>query len=136
MTDELRFPTGDEKDGGDSLGEPLASFIRESYTPPDAAGFGDVYWSGLETRIMARIAAESAERGWWAELVPWARVGLAAAAAIFLVAGIVNQQISEPAEQVAYEVINGFDPTSASEEPIAGQYVSGDANGLSYYLSN
>src|SRR5688572_30268400 len=120
MTDKLRFPTGDEMNDGDSLGEPLTSLMRDAYTPPDAAGFGDVYWAGLETRIMSRIARDSGERGWWAELVPWARVGLAAAAGIFILAGIVNQQIPDPTEQVAYEVINDFDPMSASEEPIAG----------------
>ncbi len=134
MDNELKFPT--TEDQSDSIGEPLASLIREAYTPPDAAGFGDVYWSGLESRIMARIATESAERGWWAELVPWARVGLAAAAAIFMLAGVVNQQLADTPEQVAYEVISDVELTSASDEPIAGQYVSRDASGLSYYLSN
>ena len=134
MDNELKFPTNE--DNSDSIGEPLASLIREAYTPPDAAGFGDVYWSGLESRIMARIATESAERGWWAELVPWARIGLAAAAAIFMIAGVINQQLPDPPEQVAYEVIGDVDLTSASDEPIAGQYVSRDASGLSYYLSN
>lgn len=133
MTDELKFPVADEID---SLGEPLASLIREAYTPPDAAGFGDIYWSGLESRIMARVAAEAGDRGWWAELVPWARIGLAAAAAIFVLAGIVNQQLSEPAEQIAYDVIGEVDLTSASDEPIAAQYVAGDGSGLRYYLSN
>jgi hypothetical protein len=135
MDNELRFPTPDADDR-DSLGEPLTSLVREAYTPPEAAGFGEVYWSGLESRIMARIAADSAESGWWAVLAPWARVGLAAAAAIFMLAGVVNQQLSEPAEQVAFEVISDVDLTSASDEPIAGQYVSRDASGLSYYLSN
>lgn len=133
MTDELKFPAPDESD---SLGEPLESLIRDVYTPPDAAGFGDVYWTGLESRIMARVAADAGERGWWAELVPWARIGLVAAAAIFVLAGIVNQQLTEPADQVAYEVIGEVDLTSASDEPIAAQYVSGDGAGLRYYLSN
>jgi hypothetical protein len=135
MDNELRFPKTDS-DNSDSLGEPLVSLMREAYTPPDAAGFGDVYWSGLESRVMARIAADTAERGWWAVLAPWARVGLAAAAAIFMLAGVVNQQLAEPADQVAYEVISDVGFTSATDEPIAGQYVSRDASGLSYYLSN
>ena len=133
MTDELKFPAPNESD---SLGEPFESLIRDVYTPPDAAGFGDVYWTGLESRIMARVAADAGERGWWAELVPWARIGLVAAAAIFVLAGIVNQQLTEPADQVAYEVIGEVDLTSASDEPIAAQYVSGDGAGLRYYLSN
>jgi hypothetical protein len=134
MDNELRFPTTDG-DNSDSLGEPLTSLIREAYTPPDAAGFGDVYWSGLESRIMAGIA-ESADRGWWSVLAPWARIGLAAAAAIFMIAGVVNRELSEQRDQVAYEVIGDAGFTSATDEPISGQYVSRDASGLSYYLSN
>ncbi|MDQ3081032.1 MAG: hypothetical protein M3R07_02320 [Gemmatimonadota bacterium] len=135
MTDELKFPTADERN--DSLGEPLASLIREAYTPPDAVTLPDVYWAGLESRIMARVS-EAAGKGWWGELVPWARIGLVAATAIFAVAGIVNKQMSEPDDQVAYEAVVQPEITSASDEPIAGQYVAGetDAAALSYYLSN
>ncbi len=135
MTDELKFPASGER--SDSIGEPLVSLIREAYTPPDAAAWPDAYWAGLERRIMARVS-ETAEKGWWAELVPWARIGLVAATAIFAVAGIVNQQLTEPDDQVAYEAVVQPEITSASDEPIAGQYVAGetDAAALSYYLSN
>lgn len=135
MTDELKFPDAGER--ADSPGEPVVSLIREAYMPPDAAAWPDVYWSGLESRIMARISAE-AERGWWAELVPWARVGLVAAAAIFAFAGVVNNRLAAPDDQVAYEAVNQPDLTTASDEPIAGQYITsyGDAAALSYYLSN
>ena len=132
MSDKLKFPTPDDSD---SLGEPLVSLVREAYTPPDAAGFGDVYWTRLESRIMSRVTAESGERAWWSEFFPWARVGIAAVVGIFMLAGIVNGQLSEP-EQVAYEVITDVDVASASDEPIASQYLSRDASGLSYYLSN
>jgi len=135
MTDELKFP--DAGDRADSPGEPVVTLIREAYAPPDAAAWPDVYWAGLETRIMARVSAE-AEKGWWAELVPWARVGLVAAAAIFAFAGVVNNQLGAAEDQMAYEAVNQPDLTTASDEPIAGQYVStsGDAAALSYYLSN
>lgn len=136
MRDELKFPDADERLDRDSLGEPLESLIREAYTPPDAAAFPDMYWSGLETRIMARIAADN-DRGWWSELMPWARIGLAAAAAIFALAGIINQRM-EPREEVAYEAVIEPDMTTASDDPIAGQYLTGDNDGaaLRYYLSN
>ena len=137
MSDDLRFPNADERADRDSLGEPLVSLIREAYTPPDAVAWPDVYWSGLERRIMARVSAEE-EKSWWAELVPFARIGLAAAAAIFALAGVVNQQMSEPEDQVAYEAVSQPDLSSASDEPIAEQYVSNDndAAALRYYLSN
>ena len=136
MTD-LKFPSPDERDDSDTLGEPLVSLLRETYTPPDAAAWPDMYWKGLETRIMARVSAEQQERGWWAELVPWARIGLVAAGAIFMLAGVINQQLAEPDDQVAYEAVLSPDITSASDEPIAGQYVSSDGNeALRYYLSN
>ena len=136
MRDELKFPDAGERLDRDSLGEPLESLIREAYTPPDAAVFPDMYWSGLETRIMARIAADN-DRGWWSELLPWARIGLAAAAAIFALAGIINRQM-EPRDEVAYEAGIEPDMTTASDEPIAGQYLTGDSDGaaLRYYLSN
>src|SRR5688500_7441115 len=103
MSDELKFPDAESRLDRDSLGEPLETLIRQAYVPPDAAVWPDVYWSGLETRIMSRIAADN-ERGWWSELVPWARIGFAAAAAIFALAGIINQQITER-EEIAYEAV-------------------------------
>lgn len=137
MIDELRFPDSGGQADRDSLSEPLVSLIREAYTPPDAVAWPDAYWSGLERRIMARVSAEE-ERGWWAELVPWARIGLAAAAAIFALTGIVNQQMAEPEDQIAYEAVAQPDLSSASDEPIAAQYVSNDndAAALRYFLSN
>ena len=136
MSDELKFPGAGNKAAEDSLGEPLVSLLREAYTPPDAAAWPDMYWRGLETRIMARVAAEG-ERSWWAELIPWARTGLVAAAVIFVLAGVVNSQL-DAGEQVAYEAVEQPDLTFASDEPIAGQYVSNDneASALRYFLSN
>jgi hypothetical protein len=136
MTD-LKFPSPDGRDDSDKLEEPLASLLCEAYTPPDAGAWPDMYWKGLETRIMSRISAAGQERGWWAELVPWARIGLVAATAIFILAGVINQQLAEPDDQVAYEAVLSPEITSASDEPIAGQYVSSDGNeALRYYLSN
>ena len=134
MGDDLRFPESGERD---SIEERLVSLIRESYTPPDAVAWPDAYWSGLERRIMARVSAEE-EKSWWAELVPWARIGLAAAAAIFTIASVVSNRISAPEEHIAYEAVAEPDLSSASDEPIAAQYVSNDndAAALRYFLSN
>ena len=137
MTDELKFPGAGGMRDEDSIGEPLVSLIREAYTPPDAAAWPDVYWSGLERRIMARVS-EEAEKSWWTELLPWGRIVLAAAAAIFAIAGVINYEMAEPEEQVAYEAVAQPDLTTASDEPIASQYDTGDnaATALRYFLSN
>jgi hypothetical protein len=134
MSDELKFPNAEERD---SIDDRLVSLMRESYTPPDAVAWPDAYWSGLERRIMSRVAGEE-EKSWWAELVPWARIGLAAAAAIFTLASVVTNRISAPEEHVAYEAVDEPDLSSASDEPIAAQYVSSDndAATLRYFLSN
>jgi|SRR5687767_2755809 len=137
MADELKFPDADGKRDDDSIGEPLVSLIREAYTPPDAAAWPDMYWAGLERRIMSRVSAE-AEKSWWAELLPWGRIVLAAAGAIFAVAGVINYEMAEPDEQIAYEAIAQPDLTSASDEPIASQYLTSDNDAvtLRYFLSN
>lgn len=136
MTDEQEFSRADDTADRDSLGEPLVSLIRATYTPPDAAAWPDIYWSGLERRIMARVAGD--QRSWWAELLSWARLGLVAAAAIFAAAGIVNRQMAEPVDQVAYEAVAQPDLSSAYDEPITSQYVTtdNDAASLRYFLIN
>lgn len=142
MSEELKFPDRASKADSDSLGEPLVGLIRRAYLPPVSAADSDVYWSGLEQRIMTRVRSGGGESGWWSELVPWARIGLAAAAVIFAIAGLVNQQIvADDARWVSYEsVVDTAAPemVSASEEPFASQYGSTDDNAtaLRTFLSN
>jgi len=142
MSDELKFPDRSTKTDSDSLSEPLKSLVRDAYMPPISAAGADAYWAGLEKRIMARVAAEGGESGWWAELVPWARRGLAAAAVIFALAGLINRQIMTEDENFAsYEAVvetAGPDALSAAEEPFAAQYGSADddATALRSFLSN
>lgn len=135
MADELKFPDRDTRADSASVGEPLAALIREAYEPPD----GDAYWSGLEQRIMARVSAASAgETLWWNVLAPWARPALIAAAAIFAVAGLINQKLVESDSQMAYEsVIQATTPdvVSASEEMISVER-GADGATLSYFLSH
>jgi hypothetical protein len=71
--------------------------LRELHAPPG----GESYWSGLEARIMARVAA--AEPVWWAELGRWARPALLAAAVLILAAGLLLFRTREQATQIAYE---------------------------------
>ncbi|MEO8193468.1 MAG: hypothetical protein ABI681_06425 [Gemmatimonadales bacterium] len=135
MTDELKFPGPNGRPDRDSLSEPLVALIRDAYAPPG----GNEYWSGLEQRIMARVASEGAGDGrWWNVLAPWARTGLVAAAAIFALAGVINQQLVDSDSQLAYDsVIQDATPdvVSTSEELLSLQRGTDGAT-LNYFLSH
>jgi anti-sigma-K factor RskA len=110
MTDELKFPDPLERRvprDADALDERAARAIHEAYLPPVARGTAEnAYGSGLEQRIMARVAGANpvqSDQGYWSVLNGWAQMGLVAAAALFAVGGLVSQQLGEPEEQVAYE---------------------------------
>ncbi len=104
MSDELKFPGPSGKTDRDSLGEPLTGLVRDAYLPVSLAE-SDAYWAGLEKRIMARVINEGAESGWWLVLAPWARAGLIAATAIFALASVINQRLSDSDSQYAYESV-------------------------------
>lgn len=112
MTDELKFPDPLERRvprDADALDERTARAIHEAYLPHVALGETEnAYWSGLEQRIMARVAGDGSSQrdpGYWSVLNGWAQVGLAAAAALFAIGGLVSQQLGPPDEQVAYESV-------------------------------
>ena len=135
MADELKFPINGARPDRDSLDESVVSAIRDVYAPPD----GDAYWARLEERIMAQVATESpSDTSWWNELAPWARPALVAAAAIFAIAGVVNQRLVDSDEQLAYE--SAFqsstpDVVSASEEIMSVER-GADGATISYFLSH
>jgi hypothetical protein len=134
MTDELKFPGNAGRDR-DSLDESIVNLVRDAYAPPG----GDAYWAGLESRIMARVASEGAgDSRWWNVLAPWARPALVAAAAIFALAGLINQNLTESDSPLAYDsVLQSVTPdvVATSEELISvGRGTDGAT--LSYFLSH
>ena len=137
MSDELKFPGPGAADR-DSLGEPLTGLVRDAYLPASPAE-SETYWAGLEQRIMARVASEAVESGWWAELAPWAKAGLIAATAIFALTSVINERISESESQYAYEVVV---PVSAPTSALSDALGSGTDRGagtdatLDYVLSH
>lgn len=135
MADELKFPGNAGGVDRGSLDEPLVSLIREAYSPPP----GDEYWTALESRIMSRIASPVAtDTPWWSVLAPWARPALIAAAALFAIAGVIGQQLTESDEQVAYDsVVQSVTPDvlTTSEELISVERGTDGAT-LSYFLSH
>ena len=135
MADELKFPTNGERPDRDSLDESLKALIRDAYAPPD----GEVYWAGLEQRIMARVASETpSDAAWWSVLAPWGRPALIAAAAIFAVASVINQQLVDSDDQLAYEsAFQSSTPevVSATDEIISVERGTDGAT-ISYFLSH
>jgi hypothetical protein len=140
MTDELKFPDGAVRVDREALSEPIVALVREAYSPPVDAAHLDSYWSGLEQRIMAGVAASAGESRWWTVLAPWARTGLIAAGAIFALAGIINQQLGESESQLAYDsVVEATTPEvlSTSQELMSLQSgPDGDGAAVSYFLSH
>lgn len=134
MADELKF-TGNPKADRDSLDESLVLGVRNAYAPPG----GDAYWAGLEQRIMARVATtERTESGWYGVLAPWARPALIAAAAIFAVAGVVNQQMGDSDSQVAYDSVieSATAGVGTTSEELISVERGTEGAALSYFLSH
>ena len=132
MTDELKFPVNGDRD---SLDESLVSLVREAYAPPG----GDAYWAGLESRIMNRVATQSSsDSAWWNVLAPWARPALVAAAALFALAGVIDQQLVESEEQVAYDsVVQSVTPdVLKTTEELSSVERGADGATLSYFLTH
>ena len=139
MTDELKFPDASERRDRDSLDETLVSLIRDAYSPPVKSDEADAYWAGLEQRIMTQVSA-GGEGRWWTDLAPWGRIGLIAAAAVFALAGVINQQLDSTESQFAYEsVLEATTPEvlSTSEELMTIQNgPDDDGAAVSYFLSH
>jgi hypothetical protein len=109
MTDELKFPNpGDRhtnRDAG-SLDERTVRAIHEIYLPPVQTE--DVYWSALESRIVASLDAAPRARQEPSSisiLNSWAQIGLVAATALFAIGGLISNRLGEPEEPVAYESV-------------------------------
>jgi hypothetical protein len=135
MSDELKFPGQGSRD---SLGEPLARIVREAYEP--RTNEGEMYWTGLESRIMARVrAAGTSDRRWWSVLAPWAQAGLIAATAVFALTSVINQQMSDTDSQYAYEsVVQPATPDVDASEALLGapDKATGTDATLDYVLSH
>jgi hypothetical protein len=85
---------------GDGREQPeITRALRRLYAPPADAG----YWSGLERRIMARIADEALS--WWEPFGSWVRAGVAAACAAAVLMGIAWSRAHDEEAQVAYETV-------------------------------
>jgi hypothetical protein len=113
------------EDEGDAK---LARLLRGVYAPP-AEG---AYWDALEGRIMANIARHRAALipvNWWSDLASWTAPGLAAAALLFVAAGILWSRQEDEELRTAYEAVT--EPVAPDVLPGAVQVVTAPRDGSS-----
>lgn len=113
------------EDKGDAK---LAGLLRDVYAPP-AEG---AYWNGLEGRIMANIARHRSSLipvNWWSDLASWTAPGLAAAALLFVAAGILWSRQENEEMRTAYEAVT--EPVQSDMLPGAVQVVTAPRDGSS-----
>ena len=107
----------------------LAGMLRELYSPP-AEG---AYWDTLEMRIVAHVAAHKNASlipiNWWTDLAAWAAPGLAAAALIFVAAGMMLSRQTDDDLRTTYEAVT--EPVSEDALPGAVQVVTAPHDGSS-----
>jgi hypothetical protein len=84
----------------------LTGLLREVYAPP-AEG---AYWDALEKRILAHVGAHrhgvaQIPVNWWSDLASWAAPGMAAAALLFVAAGLLWSRQNDEELRTSYEAV-------------------------------
>jgi hypothetical protein len=91
-------------DNEDSPDVDITKALREIYAAPGS----DSYWDGLEHRITSYVRDRSAAVipvNWWSDLASWAGPGLAAAALLFVAAGVMWSTQKDEDLRVSYEAV-------------------------------
>lgn len=108
----------------------LTGLLREVYAPP-AEG---AYWDALEKRILARVAAHrygvaQIPVNWWSDLASWAAPGMAAAALLFVAAGLLWSRQNDEELRTSYEAVT--ESVATDVLPGAVQVVTAPHDGAS-----
>ncbi len=124
MEDRTDLRPADEGD------EKITVALRDLYAPP-AEG---AYWNSLEGRILAYVAEHRAAAAripvnWWSNLAGWAAPGLAAAALLFVAAGLLWSRQNEEELRTGYEAVT--ESVATDILPGAVQVVSAPHDGTS-----
>jgi hypothetical protein len=122
MEDRTDLQPNDEGDAK------LAGLLREVYAPP-AEG---AYWDSLQGQILANIARHRGSVipvNWWSDLASWMAPGLAAAALLFVAAGIVWSRQNDEELRTTYEAVT--EPLASDVLPGAVQVVTAPHDGSS-----
>ncbi|MFL5482113.1 MAG: hypothetical protein ACJ8AK_07960 [Gemmatimonadaceae bacterium] len=115
----------ENEDGPDAE---LTKALREIYAAPAATS----YWDGFEQQIMSYVRDRGAAVipvNWWSDLASWAGPGLAAAALLFVAAGLVLSKQKDEDLRVSYEAVT--DSLSYELLPGAVQVVQAPHDGSS-----
>jgi hypothetical protein len=114
------------EDEGDAK---ITEMLREVYAPPA----GGAYWDALESRIMSYIKAHQEAAvipvNWWSDLASWAGPGLAAAALLFVAAGLMWSRQKNEEMGTTYEAFT--DSLASDVLPGAVQVVTAPHDGSS-----
>ena len=122
MEDRTDLQPNDEGDAR------LTGLLRELYAPP-AEG---AYWEDLHSRIMANVAQHRASVipvNWWSDLASWTGPGLAAAALLFVAAGLLWSRQNDEEMRTTYEAVT--EPVASDVLPGAVQVVTAPLDGSS-----
>lgn len=108
----------------------ITEMLRDVYAPPA----GGAYWDALEARIMSYVKANqnavvSIPVNWWSDLASWAGPGLAAAALLFVAAGLMWSRQKDEDLRTTYEAVT--EPVSSDVLPGAVQVVTAPHDGSS-----
>ena len=108
----------------------ITEMLRDVYAPPA----GGAYWDALETRILSYIkthedAVASIPVNWWSDLASWAGPGLAAAALLFVAAGLMWSRQKGEDLRTTYEAVT--EPVASDVLPGAVQVVTAPHDGSS-----
>jgi hypothetical protein len=123
MDDRKDLRIADESDAA------LTEILRETYAAP-AEG---AYWNELESRVMSYIAEHRPSTvipvNWWSDLAGWAAPGLAAAALLFVAAGMLWSRQNDEDLSTTYEAVT--EPVTTDILPGAVQVVIAPHDGTS-----
>ena len=108
----------------------ITEMLRDVYAPPA----GGAYWDALETRILSYIKTHedvvaSIPVNWWSDLASWAGPGLAAAALLFVAAGLMWSRQQDEDLRTTYEAVT--EPLASDVLPGAVQVVTAPHDGSS-----
>ena len=88
-------------DEGDAT---ITAMLRDVYAAPSEGA----YWDSLEARIMSYIKAHRAAVipvNWWSDLASWAAPGMAAAALLFVAAGLLWSRQNDEELRTSYDAV-------------------------------
>ena len=125
MDDRTNLRLDDEGEGD----ETITALLRDVYAPP-AEG---AYWDDLQARIVAYVRAHDSvvtiPVNWWSDLASWAGSGLAAAALLFVAAGLMWSRQKDEELRTSYEAVT--EPLASDVLPGAVQVVTAPHDGSS-----